>query len=364
MSFSCFVCTTPYQLIVSAVIAISEKKQADLLIASQFDNAIEYAERIQDLNIFENVKLVKTEKIESYKKRKNKLLFGLGIIWNYLHVDRIVREILNNHNYEHLYISSQSNIARLLGIHFLKSGKEIIYFDDGDGSYYGCKNIYEAVGVDREIRKLLFGKKYINFSDKKQLYCPELYELVSGKSKTVFKVPNWYRDSTLLKNVNSICGWSGKLKINNKYILLDTIPSETLGNVDIYDRLIEICINSFGDELIIKKHPRSHRQFTKACTIYEYTNIPFEVICANSDMENKVLIGSISTACLMPILLLDIEPVVILLYKITGEKFIDKEKQQKVISYIQNRYKDKSKFMIPNTIDEFKTYIQLLKKKI
>lgn len=364
MSDSCFVCTTPYQIIAASTIAIEEGKSSDLLIVPQFDKAVEYAERIRHLNIYEEVLLVNTKKIEAYKKRKNRLLYGLGIIANYLRLDEIVHEIIGNKDYKTIFISSQANIGRLMCLYFLQKGKEIIYFDDGEGSYDDYK-IYEAQGIDRTIRKLFFGKKSIRLSDRRLLYCPKIYEMTFGKSDHVSAIPNWSRDVNLTNVINSICGYSEAAAINHKYVLLDTIPSENFekSGQDKYEKLVDICVDVIGKELLIKKHPRDNRQYKKKCAIYQYPAIPFEVLCANSDVGNKVLICSGSSAVLTPKLLFDAEPVVILLHHIVGSRLGDIEKRETLISCTKNLYQDKSKFIVPETIEEFKASIETLKSR-
>ncbi len=86
-----------------------------------------------------------------------------------------------------------------------------------------------------------------------------------------------------------------------------------------------------------------------------------EIICANFAINKKVLISEGSTAVLMPEILFDSEPVVIMLHRITGNRLGDDIKRQKTISYVRELYKAKSKFIVPETIDEFRETIKNLK---
>lgn len=351
---ACFVCTTPYQIIAAVTIAATQDSISDLFIVPQFRDVEIYYKKIKSLDIFSEVILVDASKIEAYKNRKNRIAFGLGIVENYAKLSSVVCGITGEKNYQRIFISSQANIGRLIGIYYQRQGAEIIFFDDGEGSYDDYK-IYEAQGVDRLIRKLMFGKKSIWFSKNRQLYCPELYEKIFGISDNVKKIFNWSSDQDLLGKINYICGWTENAKITHKYILLDTIPNESFNaeGAELYEKLVDICVKSFSDNLIIKRHPRDRRNLAINCDIYQFPSLPFEVICANSDVENKVLVCAESSAAFMPKLLFDAEPTVILLYRITGVRVGDENKREIMVSYVKDLYRDKDRFIVPETVAEF-----------
>lgn len=359
MHDTCFICTTPYQIIASASIASECGDSADLLIVPQFLHADEYEARIRNTNLFNEVRLIDTSIVEAYKNRENRFLYGLGIVNNYLKLDEIVNGIVGDIDYKKIYISSQANIGRLISIYFLKRGAEVVYFDDGEGSYDDFK-IYEAQGIDKFIRRILFGNDSVTLSNKRKLYCPKLFKKIFGESFDVSSIPNWSDDIELLEKINMISGYTEDAKINHKYILLDTIPSESfdVAGQEIYEKLIDICVKNIGTELLIKRHPRDNRGSKKNCEFYRYSNIPFEVICANSDVEHKVLICSGSSAVLMPKLLFDIEPAVILLHHITGARLGDEEKRETIISYVKDLYRNKQKFIVPESMEEFNEIIR------
>lgn len=358
----CYVCTTPYQIIAAIAISYNERMHSDLLIIPQFFAADEYADRIRKYDLFSSVAVVDTSEIEAYKKRTNKLTYGFGIVRNYIFLNSLVYQMTGGRNYKEIYISSQANIGRLISLYYRKRGAKIIFFDDGEGSYDDNK-IYEAQGIDRRIRAVLFGKEAIRLGSRRQLYCPELYRKTFGDKDEVTPIPNWSNDNELLGVMNKISGYSDEAKIREKFVLLDTIPSESFDEEgqNKYEALFGICTELLKDKLLIKKHPRDSQEYDKTCAVYKYPAIPFEIICANSDINSKVLISAGSSAVLMPKILFDSEPVVILLHHITGNKLGDDVKRQKMITYVRELYKDKSKFIVPETIDEFRETIENLK---
>lgn len=357
MADTCFVCATPYQIMAAISIVYNSEKTADLFVLPDFLKAEEYAQRIRGLSIFSKVVLVDTARFEAHKRSRNRNVFRIGRTYNYLRINYIVKSIVGDSFYKEIYISTRHNIGDLISIYFIKRGSEVIFYDDGEGSYF-WPDIYEASGMDKVIRTILFGKRAVGLSDKRMLYCPELFINAFGNSYNVSSIPNWSQDESLLSIINYVCGYNEKLRINHKYVILDTIPSEGLNSDEqiIYENLLDKCINKFGKDLIIKKHPRDKREPKSNCEYYQFPDIPFEVICANSDVGNKVLICSSSTAVLTPKLLFDLEPRVIFLYHITGG-VTNNSKRDDFISGIKALYHNKDRIMIPNTEEEFENVL-------
>ena len=359
MAEKCFICTTPYQIIAASAIELEMRFHADLLIVPQFSGAEAYAERARNTGIFSNVLCVDTSEIEAYKKRKNRLLYGLGIVKNYVFLDRIVKSMIGETVYKTVYISSQANIGRLISIYCSKRGAEIVFFDDGEGSYDNSK-IYEAQGIDRLIRSFFFGKKSIGFSNKRKLYFPELYRNVYSDKDDVQKIMNWAENRSFLDCMNDICGYSADAQISEKYVLIDTIPSESFDSdgAERYEKLRALCADSLGEQMIVKKHPRDKSECISSVKVYPFSSIPFEIICANSDIGDKVLITAASTAVFIPKMLFDSEPVVIMLHRITGSRFNNSAEREKMIDQIRALYRDPGRIVIPESIAEFEEILQ------
>ncbi len=364
MDRNCFVCTTPYQILAAVTLACNDDTESDLVIVPQFGNAGMYAERIDKTKVFRRVVISDFESVNRYKNRQSSIAVGVGIVQQYLRVKKTVPQYLGDVEYSKVLISSQAIVGRLISLYYLKRGAEIVYFDDGEGSYDDVWK-YEAKGIDRKIRSVLFGKKSIGLGTERILYCPELYEKTFGNKDHVSKIPNWAEDKDTLSTLNDICGYSDSAQITHDVILLDTIPSETFDEAGQakYCELFDLMVQSFGKTMIVKKHPRDKRDFGDVCEVYQYPSIPFELLCANSDIAKKVLISPGSSAVLMPKILFDAEPVVILLHHITGIRVGDSEKREKIISYIRSLYTDPSRFIIPETVEEYKEVLATFLKE-
>ncbi len=135
---ACYYCTTPYQLITSIILKIANKECADLYIVPQFKNAHQYAERVRDIQLFNRVRVVETKQLEKHKQSHNRMMMHFGIVKQYLGVDEIVKKIVFEKTfYDKMYVSSKAYIGRMVYLYNIKHhiNTELIYYDDGEGSY-------------------------------------------------------------------------------------------------------------------------------------------------------------------------------------------------------------------------------------
>ena len=111
-------------------------------------------------------------------------------------------------------------------------------------------------------------------------------------------------------------------------------------------------INQQCHNFILKQHPRNTETY-EGILVYQYSYIPWEVICMNCDLSNHVLIAVNSNACFSPKFMLNSEPKIIFLYKLF---FQEKEYKdtEKLVTLLWKTYSNKERIMIPSTIEELK----------
>lgn len=363
---SCYICTTPFQVIVATTMAYYASEEADIYIVPQFDEAKEYVIRLKTINIFRNVIIVDTQQIESYKTSKRRLFKYVGIIWNYLNIGKIAKKILLKDTlYKKILISSKANIGRIICFYHIKVMSEvaIYYFDDGEGSYDNPLLYKPKIG-DLILRFLLFGKRSISLSNTIYLYSPIFYNNLNiNIIPNTIKIPTWHKDPILLKAINNICDYSSLKEINENVILIDTVKEECFDNNQCkqYEKILRLIEGIFSEDLIYKKHPRDKNEEEGKINTYKYHNIPFEIICANCNINDKILITESSTSVSIPKLLFDSEPTIILLYKIVKSKIIEEHNSDKFYKALKSIYKDQSKVIIPKTEQELVSYLHLTK---
>lgn len=357
-----YFCTTPYQIITAIALKKQTGQKADIYIVPQFKMAAQYAENIGKLNIFNNVRLVDTTSLESHKAARSKLLMHIGIVGQYFKVNKIGKEILiPDTEYTKIYVSSKAYIPRMAYLYCVKNdvNTELVYYDDGEGSYYNKYRI-EATGIDKVIRRIIFGKKSIEGSHVLYLYNPELYRAINGNhwNGEIREIAHSIKKSNIKEHLSQIFDIGNQDLINEKVVILDVLKPGKYAEEDItklygiYERIRE---RFTFEQTIVKKHPRDKSTELGYYKCYENYNIPFECLCTQMDMDNKVLIAVSSTAVVIPKLLLGEEPVVILLYKIIkqinqSEDYL--KKQDMFYELCKKSYKDPDRFTIPTSYDE------------
>ncbi len=365
-----FFCTTPYQIITSVVLNEIIGEKSDIYIIPQFKMAAEYAQNLEELNLFNRVKLVETAMIEKHKKAKNKFLMHVGIVQQYFNVEAIAETFLfPNTEYKKMYVSSKAYIPRMAYLYCIKKDveTELVYYDDGEGSYYNKYRI-KANYIDKIIRRMIFGKKAIE-GEKAQkifLYEPELYRSLNDDhyNNSIIAIPHIINKQRMQRIISKIFNISERDLIPEKAIILDVLKTGKFSKaniealISIYSRIQETFSR---DNTIVKKHPRDKSDQLTSFKCYERYNVPFECLCTQMNMNEKVLISVSSTAVILPKILLGQEPIVILLYKLIDQINQGAEYHRKQDAFYQlckKNYSVQDKFYIPESNDELLNILQ------
>lgn len=369
---ACYFCTTPFQIMTAITMVVSQKEQADLYVVPQFGNADEYAARVEAEHVFHRVRVVEDEDIiQKYVGvRRKGLLNHLSIARSYLHVDTIAKGVLfPDTRYTKMYVSSRSYIGRTVQLHLCKhrADTEIVYIDDGEGSYDNPQLLKPRRG-DAIVRTVLFGKESVRTDRKKWLYSPELYFRINGEADRdlIEKIPYRWEEPWMRQMIRRIFGITEEMLIREPVIIMDiladgfyaaTEPREEL--LRIYEKVIKI----FGsDRVIIKKHPRDHSPRDSRYHYYDGYGIPFESLCLNMNMSDRVLINVLSTATVIPKLLMDQEPYVVMLYKLLPPDMGVSEKMEKFYRQCKASYRREGRFFIPETPEELAEALEAIRR--
>lgn len=355
---NCFFCTTPFQVLTSIILAKNLVEKSDIYIANKFPGVSKCVERLKSEDIFDKISIIYEEN-QQHRKSKYKFVMWFRIVEDYLNVDQIAEKILIfGQDYNKMYTSSTAYTSRMVQLYFTKHNTEveIIYYDDGAGSYYD-ERVYTPRWGDRVIRRFLFGKKAERYYDKKLLYSPELYRMINGVNRleSIVKIPEFFNRIQNIYLLNRVFDFTESDVIKQNCILLDGMKDESF-SVQEKNKLLSIyeqIIRSLGTEnLIIKQHPRDKEGRCEKYLYYENMEVPFECLCMNSNMDNKMLVTVSSTAIITPKVLLNQEPYVILLYKLVNEKIGNKQKEDHFFRRCKELYVRQERFVIPNDLDE------------
>lgn len=350
---ACFFCTTPFQIITAVSMCPSLKENADLYIIDQFSNAELYAGRIQNLGLFSYVKVVHEKEVYSHKVSRNRFITHLRIAKSYLKVDEFAEKVLiPGREYDQLYFSSKAYIARMVMLYYIKRKVKMNadFIDDGEGSYTNNAILKPSL-LDSVVRFLIFGKKGLFQPKTKHLYSPELYYRLNGKTEEeVIGIECSWKSKVTREKLNYIFDYDKSKAITEEVVVLDSLYDENQRKIvdDLYLRLAK----KFGrEQVIIKKHPRDKEMSISDLKQYTTSSIPFEVLCMNMDIDNKLFVCESSTAVIMPKLLLDEEASIILFYRILG-KTLD---QQRDVLYqeCRNLYREPRKIRIVEDLPDY-----------
>ena len=356
MKKACFLCSTPYHVIVASAITISENLKSDVYIIDPPIGGNVY-ERLNDCNVFNKVVRVK-----NYIKSPNNSVFNslsmyIEVLDKYLKVERIMGDLFSDSQYDALYVyHREQNIVRMICMYLVKhnSNIDLYYYEDGIGSYYNSV-IFRDYTLTQLFEYIYCGKKISLRDFSIKLFYPELYTLGFKNDKPI-------QNSESIKQINKIDGFDTVLsglfskkdnnKILEKIIFLDTVREEEFDNkgMEVFGEISELLVKKYHNDMIIKYHPRDIR-----CNLKEknFSNdgIPFEYYCNYNDLNSKLIISSFSTAAFTPKILYGQEPYVVFLFNILGKGMIDGADREVLYNYLKNIYSNKEKVRAPETID-------------
>lgn len=360
---SCYFCTSTFQLFAIISLAISRNEKADLYIDPDFDKASEYADNIRRANIFCNVILINAKEIynEIYT-HKNGLLYNIQTAKSYLNVEKISKMfLLKDICYNNMFFSSSAYFSRIAHFYFIKKkiNTTINYFDDGIGSYLD-NGAYKSRFLDRIIRRVLFGKQATSFHHTRFLFSCNTFRLLNPSNRdTIREIPRLWEDENCKRLLNDIFLASQRPVIKEKVVILDQPKNELFcdSRVSLLTELYRLIVKVVGkSNVVLKRHPRDKDLEMSFVNCFLDFGVPFELVCMNTDMNEKILISYASTAVVTPKLWLNQEPVIILLYKLfkTGIGRCEEELLDKFFYQIKSTYSEKRKVIIPEDIIELK----------
>lgn len=360
---TCIFASTKYQIMNAVHLVITRELVADLYLIDEgiYTDCHTIIENIRRKKIFQNVILVKTTDILNYSMHKS-----LNSFLCYINYRKIVPLYLLPYLYNTMLFCTNSIIERLTRFYLIETydySPKFIMFDEGVGSYFGNMEQIHTRG-DKFLRKVIFKKKEnSNHIFDKFLYVPELYVHNEDSAYgNIMKIPPINLD-TELDVFNDIFEFQEKYKIDEKVIFID-LPSDRVFNENgkkKYYNIIEKLETFWKSELVMKKHPSDKKKKHLNIKYCECSDIPFEIIIGNSDVNNKILISVFSTATITPKILFNQEPKVILLCKIF--QGYSKECNEKVIKFFEkvNELYHAEKYYIPETENELFEILDKLK---
>lgn len=355
---ACYFCTTPFQMISAMLLVKENQENADLYVIKQFDLAEEYCERLKELKLFRNVSLIYEQDVYLHKMVDNRLLRHFGIAKSYLQVSKFAQNVLvSNTSYARMYVSSRAYIGRMIQFYFIKNktGTEIIYFDDGEGSYFN-NELYVPSRADGILRKVLFGQESINTDHKRYLYDINIFKQLNDETN-IESMPAILKNDEIVRAINYVFAVSKEVIPKERVMIFDTLTEGS--ERDELDACYQMAQEFLGnDHVVLKRHPRDDQALRFEINEYKNASIPFEALSMNLPMDEMLLISFSSTALSTPKIVFGQEPYMILLFDLLEYRDPLADKRRQFYEILNNCYNKHDRIFIPKTMDEYKAALK------
>lgn len=361
-----FVCTTPFQVMSAISLVLTNNEIADICVDFKFEGYNDFLARLAKRNIFRKIIDINSiPEIKFYRKETNSFFKSLKLIKLFTNIQKIGEKIFENkaNSLIYVYASCDCFAANLLRAYLgaCKEKYDIIYFDDGEGSY---DNFPKRKSLLKKFFFHIFSiKSMINTTVKKYLYAPFVYNTIQKDNHIILQMPLINSLPKIFNEIKYIFNIENVVCIKQRYIYLDIIANDVLPSNEIENyRLLISKLNDICGDFCLKRHPRDNSKIDTNIEVYKDKIASFEAICMSSEMSNKVLITLSSTAVFTPKLLFNQEPYVILLYKLFNVKIASDKDRDLFYNGLIKLYNNPNKIIIPSSREELFSIIKSLNK--
>lgn len=326
----------------------------DLYYTDITGDAKDIVENVKELGIFNNVYLLPNISIEYPITVKRCLDISIK--------KNAVKKLLKDKSYENVYYNVDGWLYNSIIFSGLKrKGKTFknIFVENGVNPYitpYDGKEWYLRFFIHANFLTCMDGR----FVDERYVFEPDAMQVhQSGNIKSISKID--MTDERYKAAINDTFKYDSECDSfkGKDIIIMEQAPRrEPINMVALWENVSQSIDKN---RAIIKSHPRqADSELRKlGVDVYGRFMIPWEALMLNEDMSSKTLLSIFSTACITPKLMFDEEPRVIMLYKLMGRDFsFFGERMVQFVQDIGNRYRDKSKFFVPDSWDEFREYCE------
>lgn len=351
-----YFCSTPYQILVALQIqrTFCKNKIADLYILNHFNDSNEYVTRLDKTGIFNKVIYVeclnfsisfRTNKVKRLVKKIKSFYLYKYFSLKYLGISNI--------KYTDVYFSTPDVIIQigLKKIYENNKNVKVHLFEDGAGIYLGFSQILTK--SKKFFNKIMRQENIIDRYDDLYVFAPSI---MRHKEVPLLKIPQFNKeDSDYVQILNYIFGFSSE-ELNYKIIFFEQ-PYDFISGFN--NKMIDIAKEILKNDYIVKLHPRSDTKDYVFFNCYNNNSTPWEIICINSKIEDKILITFFSTSVLTNKIFINKEPIVVFLYELPELKKIYPLSQEikNFVSRFKNIYNEPDRIIIPKSLDELHTFL-------
>lgn len=358
------ICSTPFQML--NLLTMNEhnfkEEKVDVIILNHAAVNEKLYKKLKELDLFHAVFFAETKHVANGGKSKLEFVRDLKELSHFRKKDYMLNQVPFEHvRYDKVLVPSDDPPSQVFWYHIKKNHPEasLYVYEDGTKSYTFFDLKFSK--FKSWYLKRLFGVGF--FEEIKGAYLHHPKYFANHRHVDTFIIPPIDKSDPNVKEVmNDVFAYNkeeGTFDPATNFVFFDQafqFDSELSAQQHIY-QLIAKQIES--ERLVVKMHPRTEQHD------YQRTmagNYPFEIMQLNNEMNEKVLISAVSTACLSPKLVFDEEPYVILFYKLMDAPIFQQSQKAyfEFAERVQADYRNSDKFFIPETEEELKEIIESL----
>lgn len=363
-----FVCSSNYQLLNAIMIIKKYNIEADLIIIRESIWSECNLDILNQAKIFKEIyrwtDLLENLTDERIKKPSDKIKVQIKKMIIYLGKKKIWNSLPNkDKQYTKVHIAYIDSISLWIYAYFKRTGANLSLYEDGTYSY-GCLDIKKTF-LRRLSERLLYGMSGIDEYIQMYIKHPEKVN-IGSHSVELLKIENKFNSDIVTKvllplyksTVGDLASFEKKVIFFDQNLELNEVKHTQ-------KHIASEIAKVFGkDNILVKLHPSSRDvEYGEGIKTFK-GRLPFELVMAYENMNNKVLISIFSTACISPKLDFDQEPYVIFTYKLYGDKISICSKYLEQIDQLIRCYHSKFKVKIPNNIEEFIQIIKVIEEEL
>ena len=363
-----FYCDTPYQVLTALNFHRQRKFKefenltdysADLFVVNQFKGAHDLVEKIRQLNIFDNVFVLKRD---TRKGKSNKIIGGIYVLYDLFFPKskisfqtEIPKHKLKRNYYDEIIASFMTHFVS--SIISINPDARFHMMDDGTGSYFG--NIVSRARKDAFIELYSLIHRKTKLTSPEILYVNNKEMCKSELSKEIVQIPNMSASDRSVAEF--VFGKINNIEQYEKEIIFMTQMIETDGFEAIQSQFCEE-LREWKDNVLLRVHPRDTRNLSSDLYMIDNGTNMWELVIGEIDIENRILVSYHSTALLTPSLLYGKQPVLVFLHKCVNLPDDDVLKFDAIVDNLKMFYKDKNRVIVVERKEDFKSKIREAKK--
>ncbi len=357
-----FIVASPLQAINSVNLVVNDiegsKNNSDAFVYHMFKNSEQLSEKLKASGVFNNVYDIRDYAV--YPRLLNYIVTFFRMfcpkITLWYNSDKSFA--FGKKDYKVLAMSTTLGFTGTM--HFAYPRAEVMFFEDGTGSY--CSDFSERYSKLFDLVDFLLfnGDMHIK-PERIYLFRPEFltvtldYEVrkmpdiagseVQGIIERIFD----YKQNTLYRDCECV-------------YLTQPRSDEKGFNAENLDKVLTLLTDVFGSNTLARVHPRDDADKYGMLTVDSFNN-SWELECLRQITDRNILMGVFSTAQIMPKILSESEPTLIFIYKLIFTNCDEPvwQERRKFMDDFTKHYRNKERIFIPETIEDLRDILISLK---